>query len=126
MKKQGLILYRVLGNVKTGMELSFRLPSTILGKYAKIDIFLHYREKDKKNNKKFISWYSYGPPKYSKKINYKVSAFKIKSVDFLGVTVFVPDPTIKYIEEHYGKDWMIPKKPFVDYIYYKSPVSIVS
>ena len=43
----------------------------------------------------------------------------------MNIYVYVPHPTIKYIEEHYGEDWMIPKKPFVDYLYYKSPISIV-
>ena len=47
MKKEGLYLYRILGNKRNGMELSFRMPNTPLGKYAKIDIFLHYLESDK-------------------------------------------------------------------------------
>ncbi len=121
MKKEGLILYRVLGNLKEGMELSFRLPKTVLGKYAKIDIFLHYPTED---NKK-IYWISYMAPQFKKRIKYQVTNFGIKEVNFMGLSVNVPDPTIRYIEDHYGKDWMIPKKPFTEYVYSRSPVSIV-
>lgn len=124
MKKEGLYLYRILGNKKTGMELSFRKLGTPLGKYAKIDIFLHYHENYKNN--KYICWYTYAAPHFKKKIKYRVNSFEIKKVNFLGINVYVPHPTIKYIENHYGKDWMIPKKPFTEYIYYKSPVSLVS
>jgi len=124
MKKENLILYRVLGDEKTGMELSFRLPGTVLGRYAKIDIFLHYFEKDSKDNK-YICWYSYSSPKFIRKIKYRVNAFKIKRVNFLGLEVYVPYPTIKYIEDHYGNDWMVPKKPFIEYSYQMSPKSIV-
>ncbi len=125
MKKQGLELYRVLGTKKTGMELSFRLPGTDLGRYAKIDIFLHYFEKDKKTGKNNICWFSYIAPKFKKQVKYRVPEFKIKEVNFMGVNVFVPYPTIEYIENHYGEDWMVPRKPFVDYVYYSSPKSVV-
>lgn len=126
MKKEGLLLYRVLGDKKTGMELSFRLPKTILGRHAKIDIFLHYFELNKRTGKKYISWYTYRAPKFEEKVKYRVPMFGIKEVKFMGIKVYVPNPTINYIENHYGEDWMIPRKPFVDYVYHKSPKSIVS
>jgi hypothetical protein len=43
----------------------------------------------------------------------------------MGVEVGVPDPTLKYITEHYGEDWYIPKRPFIDYKYHTDPVSLV-
>ena len=76
MEKEELHLYRTLGNKDTGMELSFRLPGTSLGKYAKIDIFLHYPSEDG------ISWYSYAAPKFKKKIHYRVDRFRLKEVRF--------------------------------------------
>jgi len=119
MKKEGLVLYRTFGTPKDGLELSFKLPGTRLGKYAKIDIFLHYYEKDK------IYWVTYSPQKDGgKKIKYMVDAFNLKKVRFMGVDVNVPYPTQKYIENHYGNEWMIPKK-FNEYKYYNSPISIV-
>lgn len=119
MISEGFIHYRTLGDKETGLELSFRLPNTELGKNAKIDIFLHYTDNDK------YSWYSYIYPEFKKKIKYSVNKFLLKKVKFVGLNVNVPYPTLNYITEHYGKDWMIPKKPFTEYIYYKSPKSIV-
>jgi phosphorylcholine metabolism protein LicD len=123
LKKENINLYRVMGTVKDGMELSFRMPGTILGKYAKIDIFLHYKETI--NGKKKISWYTYAAPKYIKKVQYRVNDFDLKEVDFMGNRVSVPENTIQYILDHYGEDWMVPKKPFTEYTYHSSPRSIV-
>ena len=124
MKNEGLIIYRILGSVKGGLELSFKLNGTRLGNFAKIDIFLHYYETDEDNNKK-IYWITYSPAHTGrKKIKYRVSAFDIKNVKFMGLNVNVPYPTKKYLEDHYGKDWNVVKK-WKDYKYYKSPVSIV-
>ncbi len=124
MRKEGLLLYRVLGTPKDGMELSFKLPDTLIGDNAKIDIFLHYRDKDK-DGKKTISWCAFESPDYKKKIRYRVSDFNLKEDDFVGMKIYVPHPTLKYIEEHYGYDWKTPKMPFTDYIYSSSPTSIV-
>jgi len=124
MEKENLHLYRTLGDKKTGMELSFRMPDTILGRHAKIDIFLHYYEKDNKG-KKYLSWFSYRYPEFKEKVHYRVPMFQIKEIEFMGIKVYVPYPTINYIENHYGDDWMIPKKPFTEYIYHSSPKSIV-
>ena len=44
MKKVGLKLYRTLGDLDGGLELSFFLPGTKLGRWAKVDIFLHYKD----------------------------------------------------------------------------------
>lgn len=120
MEKEGLILYRVWGKLNNGMELSFYLPNTILGMQAKIDIFIHYNNIGKDNT---ISWFTYSPMK--KKIQYRVKKFSLKKVKFLGLDVNVPYPTLDYIKEHYGVDWMIPKKPRYGYSYYSSPKSIV-
>ncbi len=120
MKKEGFKLYRVWGEINNGMELSFYIPNTPLGMHAKIDLFLHYRNVGKPNT---ISWFTYSPSK--KKIHYRVKKFSLKKVNFLGLHVYVPYPTVDYIEEHYGLDWMIPKKPNSDYSYYRSPTSIV-
>lgn len=120
---EGLELYRILGTPKTGMELSFRLNGTKLGKWAKLDIFLHYPEKVNKND--YYSWYTYEAPKYINKIKYRVSKFSLEEVDFLGININVPNPTYRYIIEHYGKDWSIPKKTGQDYWYASSPKSIV-
>ena len=123
LAKENINLYRILGNERDGLELSFRMPGTKLGRYAKIDIFLHYRENH--NGQNMISWYTYAAPKYIKKVKYRVSAFDLRLVNFADTQVYVPNPTLKYIEEHYGKDWMIPKKPFTEYTYHSSPTSIV-
>lgn len=123
MKNQGLILYRVLGNEKTGLELSFRLPNTILGKHAKVDIFLHYKNKNK------IFWTSYEAPDFKKKITYQVPKFNLKSVNFMGVIVNVPNPVVKYIRNHYGQKWYIPiksKSQGGSYDYRSSPRSIIN
>lgn len=104
MGEKGLKLYRILGNINNGMELSFRLNGTAIGKFAKIDIFLHYKDKDK------IYWITYSPPKYEQRIKYQVSNFILKSVKFMDVVVNVPFPTVKYIREHYGSQWFIPIK----------------
>ena len=85
MTKEGLVLYRILGDLDTGMELSFRLPNTAIGRIAKIDIFLHYPGKNKNKNK--ISWFSYVAPEFKKKIEYRVSKFKLEEVDFMGLKV---------------------------------------
>jgi len=117
MKVENLILYRTWGDVENGLELSFRMPGSSIGKHAKIDVFLHY------NKDNYTSWYSYSPTK--KRLHYRVSKFDIKEIDFMGVTVGVPNPTLKYIEDHYGNDWFIPKRPFTEYRYFSDPVSIV-
>jgi hypothetical protein len=122
MADKGLFLYRTLGDVKTGLELSFRLPGTSLGKNAKIDIFLHYKTGDK------IFWSSYIAPLFKKKIKYQVSNFILKPVNFMDVVVNVPHPTVKYIREHYGDKWYIPLKPKAyggNYDYRTTPKSIV-
>lgn len=122
MAEKGLILYRTLGNVKDGLELSFRLKGTRLGKHAKIDIFLHYKENDN------IYWISYIAPKFKKVIKYQVSDFILKPVNFMDTTINVPYPTVKYIREHYGSDWYISTKPNIlggSYDYRTSPTSIV-
>jgi phosphorylcholine metabolism protein LicD len=122
MAEKGLKLYRTLGSLETGLELSFRLNGTKIGKKAKIDIFLHYRYDDK------IFWTSYMAPQFKKKIKYQVSNFVLKSVNFMDVIVNVPYPTVKYIREHYGQNWYIPiktKGQGGSYDYRSSPKSIV-
>ena len=119
MKKVGLKLYRTLGDLENGLELSFFLPGTKLGRWAKVDIFLHYKDAEKGT----VSWYSYSPDK--KRIQYRVNNFGISIENFLGVDVGVPSPTLEYITQHYGADWNIPKRPRKDYLYYQDPASIV-
>jgi phosphorylcholine metabolism protein LicD len=117
MRKEGLILYRIYGSMKTGIELSFYMFS----QRAKIDIFIHKDTDDKS------CWYSYSMDK-KRKIKYCVSKFNLKEIDFLGLKVNIPDPVKKYLEEHYGKDWRIPKSSgeLGDYNYSISPISIVN
>lgn len=124
MEKYGFKLYRTLGKLKTGLELSFRLEGTPIGKHAKIDIFVHYI--DKKNNT--IHWSSYIAPQFTKKITYSVPYFDLKQVKFMGLNVNVPYPTLTYVRHHYGDKWFIPMKPkFMggDYDYRTTPSSIV-
>lgn len=124
MEAEGFTHYRTLGHRDTGLELSFRLNESKLRHKTKIDIFLHYR------NGGNISWYSYVHPEFNDRVHYRVSNFDIKPVFFMGMVVNAPFPTLKYIEQHYGPDWMIPKKPGKGpgrgYVYHKSPTSIVS
>ena len=122
MEEKGLILYRTLGNLETGLELSFRLSGTELGNKAKIDIFVHYLEDDN------IYWSSYMAPKFEKQVKYMVSNFDLQSVKFMDCEVNVPYPTVKYLREHYGKEWYIPVKSKGEggtYDYRSSPMSIV-
>jgi hypothetical protein len=116
MRKNGLHLYRIMGDSETGLEMSFYMPNTSIGDYARIDIFVHYLEGDQ------IYWTTYKAPLYQEQVKYRVSRFGLKKVKFMGLDVYVPDPTLRYIKEHYGDDWHIPKK---DYFYATSPKSIV-
>ncbi len=123
MKKQGFWHYRTFGTYDSGLELSFWLPKTPMGRFAKIDIFIHYLAQDEGQDK--IYWTSQAPVWAGKKpIKYQVDKFDLKKVKFMGCNVYVPNPTEKYIENHYGKDWRIPKYG-KKYSYYKSPISIV-
>lgn len=124
MKKQGLYLYRVLGNIESGYEMSFIYPGTAFGRSAKIDIFVHYYTEDSNS----IYWTSYSAPSFTKKVKYQVPKFDLKLVEFMGLDVYVPDPTINYIAAHYGDDWHITKKPRWlggTYSYSRSPKSII-
>lgn len=122
MEEKGLILYRTLGNYDTGLELSFRLNGTKLGKKAKVDIFLHYHNNDK------IYWSSYKAPDFTEKIIYQVSKFDLKPINFMGIEVNVPYPTLSYVRQHYGHKWYTPIKTKGQggkYDYRSSPTSIV-
>jgi len=123
MAEAGFDNYRNLGNPKNGYEMSFYLKNSILGKLAKIDIFLHYEEYI--NNKKYIYWTSYEVPLLQKKLKYRIPYFTIKEVDFYGIKVNVPSDTLNYIESHYGLDWKTPKYIGHTYDYRRSPVSLV-
>jgi phosphorylcholine metabolism protein LicD len=122
MINNGFDFYRQLGNLETGLELSFRLKDCDIGKKAKIDIFVHYPH----NNK--IRWHTYMAPEFKKKITYQVTNFDLKKVKFMGINVHVPYPTVKYIREHYGNNWYIPNKPHFlggNYDYRLTPKSII-
>lgn len=125
MESEGFNNYRNLGDIGRGFEMSFYLPKTKIGTYAKIDIFVHNRETI--NNKNLTYWASYKKPDYVERIKYRVSAFNLKPTKFLGVNTFIPEDTEKYLVEHYGTDWRIPKKPGKggSYYYATSPKSIV-
>ena len=125
MKKEGLFNYRNLGNLKNGYEMSFRVENFTQA-YENIDIFVHNKETIK--GKKYFYWASYEKPNYLKRIKYRVSAFDLKPVTFLGVKTFIPNNTEKYLLEHYGKNWKIPMKAVHlggKYHYSTSPKSIV-
>lgn len=124
MAENDLKLYRTLGDRKNGMELSFRKPNTRLGRYAKIDIFLHYPKEI--NGKRHYCWYTYKYPEFKEKIEYCVPEFNLEPVIFKELIVNVPFPTSQYIISHYGKDWKIPRRAGVDYFYATSPKSITS
>tara|TARA_B100000963_G_scaffold352200_1_gene365005 strand:+ start:3163 stop:3855 length:693 start_codon:yes stop_codon:yes gene_type:complete len=124
MEKEGFYNYRNLGDVERGFEMSFYLPKSKIGKYAKIDIFVHNNEQI--GFKKYMYWASYRKPDYVKRIKYRVSAFNIKPIKFNGVRVGIPSDTELYLREHYGSDWKTPKKPGKGgYYYATSPKSIV-
>lgn len=131
LTEKGLNLYRVWGTIDGGYELSFRLPETALGRRAKVDIFLHYKEKDK------ICWHSYITKirkirnrkyKFNKKISYCVPKFKVRQTNFMGTRVGVPDSTEDYLINHYGDNWkeeIKPKNMGGSYVYHSSPKSII-
>ena len=116
MHDAGMHLYRILGSAETGIELSFYNP---IG--AKVDIFIH--KLGKSDGK--LCWYSYDKTK-TRKLEYCVSDFDVAEVDFLGLKVNVPDPVTKYLQEHYGKDWRIPRGTGIlgGYSYDSSPKSL--
>ena len=125
MAKHKLLLYRTMGTEKDGLELSFRLNGTKMGRNAKIDIFLHYP--NEKTGKTF--WTSYEAPYFEKQIKYQVSNFKLKQVKFMGLKINVPNSTVKYIREHYGENWYVPIKTKAyggTYDYRYTPKSIVT
>lgn len=117
--ENGFDLYRYKGKLETGCEFSFYYPNTILGKKAKLDLFIHYKDGD------YVYWKAYNKRKKNM-ITYKVPKFDLKEVEFLGINVLVPNPTINYIENHYGKDWSVPKRPGIEYKFNTSPISIVN
>lgn len=124
MENEGFNNYRNIGDVERGFEMSFYLPNSPIGKFAKIDIFVHNSEQI--GNKKYIYWASYKKPDYIQRIKYRVSAFDIKPIKFNGVRVGIPANTELYLREHYGNDWKTPKKPGKGgYYYATSPTSIV-
>ena len=92
MKKEGFDNYRNLGDVKRGLEMSFYLINSKLGKEAKIDIFVHNEEQI--GFKKYIYWATYKKPDYVKRIKYRVSAFNLKPVVFNGVRLNIPSNKI--------------------------------
>lgn len=116
MAERGLILYRVYGSIQKGMEMSFYFRNS---PNAKIDIFIHVELDDK------TCWFSYSPD--GEKLQYCVSKFDLRETDFLGMNVNVPDPVKKYLTEHYGPDWRIPKSNGMlgDYHYAASPLSLL-
>jgi len=117
MEANGFVYYRKFGTFKNGLELSFYFPNTEIKWKAKVDIFLHYYD----DKGKSIYWTS----QYKKKrLKYKVSKFNLKKVNFMGVPCWIPNPTVKLLEEHYGYDWMIPRKHNIDYHYSSSPKSL--
>ena len=120
----GFKLYRFLGDIKNGCEFSFYYPGTVLGKKAKLDIFIHYNEGDKIYWNAFKKELTDEKKIIYKKIKYSVSNFDLKKVKFMELNVYVPSPVRKYIVEHYGLDWYKPKRPGIQYKYYLSPVSI--
>ena len=119
LKEYGFKIYRFSGNIDDGCEFSFYYPNTIIGKKAKLDLFIHYKNENK------IYWTAFAKKKNNMKIKYQVPRFTLKEADFMGVPVYIPSPTREYIESHYGKDWYKPKKPGIDYHFYESPTSIV-
>ena len=130
MEEEGFNNYRNLGDISRGFEMSFYLPNTPIGVYAKIDIFVHNREVVNGNKK--IYWASYRKPDYVERIKYRVSSFNIKPITFMGVNTYIPADTEKYLVEHYGKNWRTPlgnwienKKNRGQYYYATSPTSIV-
>ena len=128
MGNRGLYLYRILGSLKTGMELSFYLPFSPTARRAKIDIFIHKDGSHEQEEKTCWFTYSRSEKNTRKKLKYCVKKFGLKEIDFLGIKVNVPDPIKDYLEEHYGKDWRIPKTNGMlgDYKYDSSPLSLVA
>jgi len=134
LEEVGFNFYRKLGNIKTGLEISFRLvlPEKykdyegfkLLQKWAKLDIFTHHLEKDEDSNLCYF-WTSYKWPTFKERIKYRVPYFTLQPIKFKGSDMYVPFPTDSYLRNHYGDDWQTPKRPFKEYYYATSPVSIV-
>lgn len=124
MFNQGFKLKNAIGDLESGLEYQFLAPNNPLGRRARVDIFVHYDERI--NDEDHIYWVSavmkQNPPK---KIKYRVKNFGIKKVRFYDIEVGVPEETEKYLEQHYGLDWRIPKIPGKQYSFASSPVSIV-
>jgi GR25 family glycosyltransferase involved in LPS biosynthesis len=92
-----------LGNIISGYEISFIHPETDV----KIDIFIHYREKD-------YIWYptffNICDKSKNKMCRWKYNYFNLKSYKFLGRIFNIPEPIENYLSKSYGLDWKIPKK----------------
>jgi len=124
MYQQGFKLKNAIGDLESGLEYQFLYPNNPLGRRARVDIFVHYDELV--NDENHIYWVSANlrenPPK---KIKYRVKNFGIKNVKFYDIDVGIPEDTEKYLEQHYGLDWRIPRIPGKQYFFASSPVSIV-
>tara|TARA_B100000575_G_C23142648_1_gene665510 strand:+ start:2074 stop:2832 length:759 start_codon:yes stop_codon:yes gene_type:complete len=127
MQNNNFIHYRTFSHKGMITELSFYFKNNIIGRKAKIDIFIHYKNKDDPTK---IYWMSENIHT-RRPITYQISRFNIKPTIFLNQTVWVPVDTKKYLEEHYGPKWHIPIKPAWiskqsnGYRYHSSPYSIV-
>lgn len=128
MQDQFFIHYRTFSYKDKITELSFYFINNLIGKKAKIDIFIHYINK---NDPTKIYWMSQNIHN-NIPITYQVSNFEIKPVLFLNQKVWVPADVKKYLIEHYGPKWHIPIKPSWisrdpnGYKYHTSPHSIVN
>jgi len=127
LKKQGFIHYRTFTSNGKLTELSFYYKNNLIGKKAKIDFFIHYPDEIIPNK---IYWMSKNI-RTKEDIKYRISDFDIKPALLLNQKVLVPSNTDKYLNEHYGHDWNIPKPPHwltktgKGYSYSSSPKSIV-
>lgn len=127
LKKQGFIHYRTFTSNGKLTELSFYYKNNLIGKKAKVDFFIHYPDEIIPNK---IYWMSKNV-RTKEDIKYRISDFDIKPAILLNQKVLVPSNTDKYLNEHYGEDWNIPKPPHwltkngKGYSYSSSPKSIV-
>lgn len=91
-----------LGKIDSGYEVCFIHKLT----GVRIDICIHYKEKDYYWYANFFDICDKKKDKICKLINRK---FNLKPIGFIKRIFYIPFPTEHYLKESYGEDWKIPK-----------------
>lgn len=97
-----------LGKVDTGYELSF----THIELDVSIDLFVFYKNENGSNENYYwtSTYFNICDETPNKMCRWKYTPFTLKLISFIDKIFFIPSDEYLYLEESYGKDWMISKK----------------